>query len=151
MKRFAFRLERLLQLREASEKERARELGQARREEEVRRAAVLESEARLIEAREQFQTTPRELSQAGTLQNLELAMESLSENVRRLSETHEQSLERLEAERQQFEQARMARRVIERLREHRRLAWGEELSRYEQGVSDETALQRSQPREGGDS
>ncbi len=151
MKRFAFRLERLLQLREASEKERARELGQARREEEQRRAAVLESEARLIEAREQFQTTPRELSQAGTLQNLELAMESLSENVRRLSETHEQSLERLEAERQQFEQARMARRVIERLREHRRLAWGEELSRYEQGVSDETALQRSQPREGGES
>ncbi len=151
MKRFAFRLERLLQLREASEKERARELGQARREEEARRAAVMESEARLIEAREQFQTTPRELSQAGTLQNLELAMESLSENVRRLSETHEQSLERLEAERQQFEQARMARRVIERLREHRRLAWGEELSRYEQGVSDETALQRSQPREGGDS
>ena len=107
MKRFAFRLERLLQLREASEKERARELGQARREEEARRAAVLESEARLIEAREQFQTTPRELSQAGTLQNLELAMESLSENVRRLSETHEQSLERLEAE-------RLMKRLVER-------------------------------------
>jgi dsDNA-specific endonuclease/ATPase MutS2 len=110
---------------------------------------VLESEARLIEAREQFQTTPRELSQAGTLQNLELAMESLSANVRQLTETHEQSLERLEAERQQFEQARMARRVIERLREHRKLAWGEELSRYEQSVSDETALQRAQPPEGG--
>jgi flagellar export protein FliJ len=150
MKRFAFRLERLLQLREASEKERARELGQARREEEMRRAAVVESEARLIEARAQFETTPRELSQAGTLQNLELAMESLSANVRQLSDTHEQSLERLEAERQQFEQARMARRVIERLREHRRLAWGEELSRHEQSVSDETALQRSQPRKGGD-
>jgi flagellar export protein FliJ len=149
MKRFAFRLERLLQIREASEKERARELGQALREEERRRAAVLESEARLIEAREQFQTTPRELSQAGTLQNLELAMESLSANVRQLTETHEQSLERLEAERQQFEQARMARRVIERLREHRKLAWGEELSRYEQSVSDETALQRAQPPEGG--
>jgi len=150
MKRFAFRLERLLQLREASEKERARELGQASREEERRRAAVLESEARLIEARAQFKTTPRELSQAGTLQNLELTMESLSANVRQLSETHEQSLERLEAERHQFEQARKARRVIERLREHRRVAWGEEHSRYEQRVSDETARQRSQPRQGED-
>jgi flagellar export protein FliJ len=149
MKRFAFRLERLLQLREASEKERARELGQAQREEEQRRAAVLESEARLLEARAQCQTPPRELSQAGTLQNLELAMESLSADLLQLSDTHEQSLERLEAERHQFEQARMARRVIERLREHRRVAWGEELSRHEQRVSDETALQRSRPREGG--
>ncbi len=52
--------------------------------------------------------------------------------------------ERLEAERSQFEQARMARRVIERLREQRREAWGEELSRHEQGVSDEVGLQRSQ-------
>lgn len=150
MKRFTFRLERLLQLREASEKERARELAQASREEEMRRAAVVESEARLLEARAQFQSTPRELSQAGTLQNLELAMESLSANVRQLSETHEQSLERVQAERQQFDQARMARRVIERLREHRRLAWGEEFARHEQRISDETAVQRSQPREGGD-
>jgi flagellar export protein FliJ len=148
MKRFAFRLERLLQLREASERERARELGQARREEEQRRAEVVASEARLLEARQQFAATPRELSQAGTLQNLELTMESLSNNLQQLSETHEQSLARLEAERQQFEQARMARRVIERLREHRRLAWGEELSRHEQSMSDETALQRSQPKEG---
>lgn len=149
MKRFLFRLERLLQLRQASEKERARELAQATQEEEVRRAAVVESEARLLEARAQCQSTPRELSQAGTLQNLQLAMESLSADVRQLTETHEQSLERLESERQQFDQARMARRVIERLREHRRIAWGEEYARHEQRLSDETALQRSQPREGG--
>jgi hypothetical protein len=37
--------------------------------------------------------------------------------------------------------------VIERLREQRRAAWGGELSRYEQNLSDETALQRAQ--EGG--
>lgn len=148
MKRFVFRLERLLQLREASERERARELGEARREEELRRAAVLAGEARLLDARAQFRTTPPELSQAGTLRNLELAVESLAADLRARSDTHERSLERLEGERRQFEQARIARRVIERLREQRRLAWGEEFSRYEQAVSDETAPRRSHPRDG---
>ena len=148
MKRFAFRLERLLQLREATELERARQLGEARREEELRREAVMASEARLIEARAQCETAPRGLSQAGTRRNRELAMDALATSYQQLSETHEQSLERLEAERHHFEQARMARRVIERLREHRRVAWGLEHSRYEQRVSDETAAQRSQPTEG---
>ncbi len=148
MKRFAFRLERLLQLREAAEKERARELGSALRDEESRRRAVQASEARLLEARAQFATTPRELSQAGTLQNLELTIDSLATNLRQLNESHEQSLERLEGERHEFEQARIARRVIERLREHRRLAWGIDLSRYEQHLSDEVAMQRSQPKGG---
>jgi flagellar export protein FliJ len=145
MKRFAFRLERLLQLREIAERDQARQLARALREEEARREAVVDSERRLAEARAQFATTPRELSQAGTLQNLELTIEVLAAETRELNETHEQSLAQVEAERHQFEQARMARRIIERLREHRREAWGSELSRYEQGASDETAIQRAQP------
>jgi flagellar export protein FliJ len=145
MKRFAFRLERLLQLRELAERDQARLLAQALREEEARREALVDSERRLAEARAQFATTPRELSQAGTLQNLDLTIEVLASTMRELNQSHEQSLERVEAERHQFEQARMARRVIERLREHRREAWGSEMSRYEQGESDETAIQRAQP------
>lgn len=144
MKRFSFRLERVLQLREMAEREQARALAGALREEEERRAAALAGEARLAQARHQFLETPRELSQAGTLQNLDLAIEALPAELRQLAEHHEASLERVEAERSHFEQARMARRVIERLREQRREAWGEELSRHEQGVSDEVGLQRSQ-------
>lgn len=145
MKRFSFRLERVLQLREAAEREQARALADAVRAEEEHRARVLEAEARLSEARTQFRQTPRELSQAGTLQNLELAIEALALQQRDLAGNHEEALARLEAERHQFEQARMARRVIERLREQRREAWGEELSRHEQALSDEVGLQRSQP------
>lgn len=145
MKRFNFRLERLLQLRETAEREQARQLAKALREEEAQRAAVVESERRLAEARAQFTTTPRELSQAGTLRNLELAIEVLAVETRERSQVHEQSLQQLEVERHRFEQARMARRVIERLREQRRETWGNELSRYEQGISDETAIQRAQP------
>ncbi len=144
MKRFSFRLDRVLQLREMAEREQARALARALREEEDRRAAAEAGEARLAEAREQFSTTPRELSQAGTLQNLELTIDALSEKLRDLAADHEKSLEQVERERHQFEQARMARRVIERLREHRKEAWGEELSRDEQRASDETGLQRAQ-------
>jgi flagellar export protein FliJ len=146
MKRFAFRLERLLQLREAAERAQARQLAEALRAEAAHREAVRESEVHLAEARAQLATTPRELSQAGTLRNLELAIDALADQARMLSLTHEQSLERVEAERQGFEQARMARRVIERLREHRREAWGEELARYEQSESDENALQQARSR-----
>ena len=143
MKRFAFRLERLLQLREAAERAQARQLADALRQEEAHREAARESEIRLAEARAQFATTPRELSQAGTLRNLELAIDALADQARESSQTHEQSLERVASERHEFEQARMARRVIERLREHRRETWGDELTRYEQGESDENALQRA--------
>jgi flagellar export protein FliJ len=143
MKRFTFRLERLLQLREAAERAQARLLAQALREEAAHREAVRESELRLAEARAQYAMTPKDLSQAGTLRNLELALDALAEQARGLSLIHEQSLERVETERHGFEQARMARRVIERLREQRREAWGEELVRFEQHESDENALQQT--------
>jgi flagellar export protein FliJ len=145
MKRFAFRLERLLQLRELAEREQARQLATALRNEEVRREALRQSEARLAEARAQYTGTPRELSQAGTLRNLELTILALADQAREATTTHEQSLERVELERHEFDQARMARRVIERLREQRREAWSGEFSRHEQGASDETAIQRAQP------
>ncbi len=145
MKRFAFRLARLLDLRQAEEKERARALGVALREEESRRAEVEASDARLADARAQYATTPRELSQAGTLRNLELTIAALAAENAHLATMHEEALARLAAGRDAFEQARIARRVLERLREQRRDAWGTELSRYEQALSDEAALQRSQP------
>ncbi len=137
MKRFAFRLDRLLQLREAAEKERARQLGEALKEEEQRREALRQSQERLADAQDQLSSTPREMSQAGTLRNLELTVDALAGQARSLEDTHEQSVERVEEERVRFEQARVARRVIERLREHRREAWEVEMNRHEQGVNDE--------------
>jgi flagellar protein FliJ len=142
MKRFSFRLERLLQIREAEEREQARALGLALREEEACRLRALASEERLADARAQYLATPGDLSQAGTLRNLELALGGLEEEFRTLTDTHEASLARLDAERQRFDQARMARRVLERLREQRRDAWETEVARLEQGASDEAAGQR---------
>ncbi len=137
MKQFSFRLQRLLQLREAAEKDRARQLGEALREEEARREALRQSQERLETARDQLMTTPNEMMQAGTLRNLELSVEMLAGQARSLEDTHMKSLEKVEEERMRFEQARVARRVIERLREHRREAWGVEVNRLEQVINDE--------------
>ncbi len=143
MKRFSFRLERLLQLRESAERERARELGVALRDEADRRADAMAGEERLAEARAQLFETSRGRAQAGTLQNLDLAICAMARESRALADQHERSLERLELERQQFEQARMARRVLERLREQRHEAWTDEYGRWEQAQMDETAGQRA--------
>ena len=58
MKQFSFRLQRLLQLREAAEKDRARQLGEALREEEARREALRQSQERLETARDQTAGAP---------------------------------------------------------------------------------------------
>ena len=143
MKRFTFRLERLLQLREAAEQERARELATARHEEEARRTEVEDAARRLEDARRQAAEVRPGYTPAGTLRNLELSIGALTLQRQAAAQQHEQSLERLEAERQQYEAARRDRRVIERLREQRHAAWGEEYNRWEQGVLDETASTRS--------
>ncbi len=149
MKRFAFRLERVLELRQAAEKERARELAQALNEEEAGREALRQGMASLAEARAQlFDTTGTGL-RAGTLRNLELSVSALARQADDLQASHEQSLDRVEAERQHYEQARQDRRVLERLREQRRQAWAGEYQRWEQGISDETALGRVRLEKGG--
>lgn len=139
MKRFTFRLERLLQLRESAEQERARILGVALRDEEQAKVSADEGQARLEEARDQYGRIARAPAAAGLLRNLELTVEQLTHQSALLNEAHAKSVERVDVERAQFEEARMAKRVIERLKEQRREAWIQELARYEQSLSDETA------------
>lgn len=147
MKQFTFRLERLLQLREAAEKDRARQLGDALREEEVRRLQLIAGQERLAEAQTQHSERPREMTQAGMLRNLDLTLEVLANQARTLEADHLKSLDRVNQERTLYEQARMAKRAIQRLREHRKEAWGVEVNRHEQSINDE-AGQRSWGQEG---
>ena len=143
MKRFIFRLARVLQLRVAAEREQARQLALVIREEEVRRVAYQESAWRLEEAIAQLRGTPRELSTAGTLRNLELTVLALAAERDARGGAHQEALSRVEAERQRFDQARIARLAIERLRERRWEAWGEEAAREEQREHDEAAVRRT--------
>jgi flagellar export protein FliJ len=139
MKRFAFRLERLLQLRESAEKEKARLLGVALQDEEAAKQVMLAAQARLEEARGQYTRISVAPAQAGLLRNLELSIEQLTHQWNLASEVHAKALAQVEVARNEFEEARMAKRVIERLKDQRREAWNQELARYEQSLSDETA------------
>lgn len=139
MKRFSFRLERLLQLRQSAEREMARLLGVALRAEEAAKLTADAGQARLEEARDQLTRIARAPAQAGLLRNLELSVEQLSHQLRLLNEAHAKCVAKVDVERIQFEEARMAKRVIERLKQQRREAWNVELARYEQGLSDESA------------
>jgi flagellar protein FliJ len=139
VKRFTFRLERLLQLREAEEQEKARALGVALQEEEGAKQAAAEGQARRDDAAGQLARISQAPAQAGLLRNLELSVEQLTHQLHLLNEAHVKALARVEVERGAFEEARMAKRVIERLKEQRREAWNQEFARYEQSLSDETA------------
>lgn len=139
MKRFSFRLERLLQLRESAEKERARILGVAIQEEEAAGRMAETAKVRLDQARNQLTVISRAPAQAGLLRNLELSVDQLAHQWGMMNDAHAKAMQKVEAERAQFEEARMAKRVIERLKQQRREAWNVELARYEQSLSDETA------------
>lgn len=139
MKRFSFRLERLLQIREAAEEEKARLLGVALQEEEAAQLALNAGQAKLGEAREQLARISQAPAQAGLLRNLELSVEQLTQQVQLLHDARGKATALVEVARAAFEEARMAKRVIERLKDQRREAWVQELARYEQSLSDETA------------
>jgi flagellar export protein FliJ len=140
MKRFVFRLERLLELRIAAERAQAAELGLVRRAEEECRRLLLEAERRLEAAVAQLAGTPAELRTAGTMQNLEWTRDRVASEVDDADTKHRAAMEKVEAARVRYDEARVARRAIERLREQRHEAWVLDTSRREQRDLDEIAL-----------
>lgn len=146
MKRFTFRLERLLDLRTALERERARILAEARQAEAERLAAVEASRQRLAEACAQVSATPAGFATAGSLCNLDLAVARLAADAEAASAEHLKSAAAADQEMARYSEAATARRAVERLREHRFADWSQAASRAEQHDNDETALRLSQRR-----
>ena len=62
--------------------------------------------------------------------------------------SHRESLDRVRSEQERYGEAREERRVVERLREHRREAWGEDLKRDEQQDQDDLARHHARERSG---
>jgi flagellar export protein FliJ len=142
MKSFVFRLERLLDLRSTAERERAQALGQAMRKEESQRLALDEASERLGSCGDQIAGVLDNVAPAGALTNLRLAIEAAMRQVDSAALSHQAALDQMQQERELFSQARVERRVVERLREKRRAAWTEEVSRVEQSEMDSIARNR---------
>ena len=136
MKRFTFRLDRILDLREKTEKERARLLRDALLDEDARRRSLEEAASRLDRCAEQIVDAGSSVTMAGTLQNLSLTIKAAAGQVDAAEASHQTAEEAVRAEQEMFTEACKDRRVVERLREKRHEEWSVETSRLEQRALD---------------
>ncbi len=137
MKRFEFRLERLLQLRASAERQQARMLSESLQTEEHKRRALEEVVARHEEAQRQLERHGKTL--AGTLVNLVWTVDAFATQEQVAGEELRNATRQAGVERERFRQAHQARRVLERLRERRRVGWEIAGMREEQAMMDEVA------------
>ncbi|MFH1011594.1 MAG: flagellar export protein FliJ [bacterium] len=139
MKRFRFRLQKVLDVRRIRERQELEKLQQAirRRKQEERRLDVLEKEVReILQIMRQKQQTPFEawayVADARYRRRVE---EAKVIQIQRIEETARQE----ESKRQEFTAARRQTRVLEKLREARHEDWKREASRQEDKMLDEVA------------
>ncbi len=139
MKRFSFRLERLLQLRERAERTQAAELGAAMRAEETQRAALERAREALERAVERGATEPFTV---GTMRTRELAREAISQRIEVEQEALDLATGKRAEEQLLWQDKRRDRRSVEKLKEKRFDAWREDASRDEQKTIDGLAQNR---------
>ena len=143
MKRFTYRLEKLLNIRASQELEQARTLGVALRLEKTERVRSEEIKARCDTARRQVQDVPARSLLAGTLVHLGKTVGQFSERAEAAEASHRDACLQLGTERDRYAEARKDRRVLERLKERRHDEWVGENSRTEQAAMDEIAARTS--------
>ncbi|HEY3934425.1 MAG TPA: hypothetical protein VGL65_07370 [Gemmatimonadales bacterium] len=142
MKRFTFRLQHLLHLRESLERMQGASLGHADRETGERRITAEESISQLSTAQDQVHDTAADPVAAGMWHTLGLSVEA----ARVRAELDARDLREAEAARalelDRFNEARTARRVLEKLRERRAADWSVEAGREERRELDELTRAR---------
>jgi flagellar export protein FliJ len=147
VKRFRFRLERLLGLREAAERERARSLGVAARAAAAAREEADASARRCVAAQQQIARALGAPLPAGLVSHLAASLARIATT----RDAHEQASSAAEAARDDaltdYQQAHRERRVLERLSEIRRDAHETEAAREERRQMDEIAAQFSRRRQ----
>ncbi len=140
MSPFKFRLDRILQLREAAEKQQAIALNDASKAEDEQRRRSLESAERVIEIADQIHG-PNGVNgvAAGLWQvygmSLGAARDHAHSESNRLADAEQKRNEELD----RFAEARVARRTLERLKEQRAGDWAIAAGQQEQLDIDEVA------------
>ncbi len=142
MKRFQFRLDRVLGLRAAAERQQASVLGRAAGAEAERRERTEASQSRLESVEDQAGARTGEVA-AGVLRAYGLALDAARSQVEADLTALHAAAQLREVEAAKFAEARRARRVLERLRQRRAEDWAQDAARQEQGAMDEVALRRT--------
>lgn len=148
MKRFNFRLERIRELRERAERQRAAALGLAMRAEQ-------ESLEALDRARRDHERAGESAAQAagaqtlpaGTLGNFELARDAAVLRIEASGQELDAARVRVGEEQALYGESRRDLRVVERLKEKRFEAWREAGAREDQKETDSVALNRHSTKE----
>lgn len=148
MKSFSFRLERLLRLRADQERQQARLLGEATREEARLDDELREQASHLERIEEKLTARPGERASAGWLRTLALTAEAAADQLAGTEASRDEARRRVGEERQKLAERATERKAIERLRELKAGEWHEAARRNEQKTTDEVAGRRH--REGGD-
>jgi flagellar FliJ protein len=147
MRAFGFRLARLLELRQATERNQAAELGRAAGAEAEKSKQVETSSAQLEAVRGQAAANETPTA-AGLLGAYRLAVQAASVQAESDAKALDQARVTRDKENDRYTVARQDRQVIERYREKRLETWQTETARSEQQVQDEVAQRRSAGKEG---
>jgi flagellar FliJ protein len=142
MKRFKFRLERLLALRSRLEREQAKALGHAIQVETAQRQVREEAAERWGQCESELAGATGPVASAGMLRNLDLTLRAAAQDLDAAETSHHQAEDRVRDEQERFGEARKDRRVVERLRERRHGEWERKSERWEQGELDGIARNR---------
>jgi flagellar export protein FliJ len=141
VKRFTFRLGRLLELREAAERHQAAEMGRAAGAEAEQRKRVDASAAHLQSVRDQASATEAPTA-AGLFGSYRLAVDAADIQVEADARALLRATEDRQREADRFTKARQERQVLERIRARRLTAWEIDAARAEQETNDEVASRR---------
>ncbi len=142
MTRFAFRLDRLLGLRHALEREQAVDLQIARRREDAERESLDHLRLRYEELQRETHRLASTETLAGMIRNYGLVLDAALQSAE-VQQEQVREAERIRQEKQvSFDAARVDRRSLERLRETAHEAWTAEDRRLEQRSLDESARHR---------
>ena len=141
MKRFHFRLDRVLQLRESAEADAAREVATAQLAAERATAQAGAAERALLHAVAQTAASAQGET-VGVLNAMRLSLDAARERVTEASAVRVQAEAVVEQQLDRWRSARAERQALEKLRTQRKDAWTVDANRAEQADIDEVALRR---------
>ena len=142
MSPFRFRLQKLLEIRETTERECARRLAEAQAAMAAERERLHALEAARREAAEKASRAGASGPKAGHLQSLGRMLEQLSERIDAARESWQESQKVVDRTRAEYEQAISERRALDQLRERRLEDWRTDQQTFERRHMDDVALSR---------
>lgn len=140
MKRFNFRLKKVLKHREIVENLRKEKLGKAKSELKKERDLLRKMEDTRRRTREEWKERRSNLISLPEALIYETYLERMDEEVGLQTTKAAQLSQKVEKTRQDLIEASQEKKIVEKLKERREEEYSNEMKRFEQGISDEASV-----------